>query len=249
VAAPSPFSVTLSPSPPTAIDGVWRGSELATATFDTKATGFSALDVELPGAGWPKGALTEVLQVQPGLHEWRLLLPALRGATAKEPVVLIGCPHLPNLPAISCHGVSTDAVLVVDAQRPADRLWAAEQALRCGQVGAVLTWLPKAQPEQLRRLQMASNLGGKALVFAFRPAACERESSPAPLRLRVEGLSRLGLEIHVVKRRGPSLDHPVRIPAPFPVVASLRKRLRMQPALHAVDCSISPPSIIQPVSA
>ncbi len=244
-ALPSPLSVALPPS----LDGLWRASELGTTACETRSTGFSALDIELPGAGWPKGALTEVLQAQPGLHEWRLLLPALRGLTAKAPAVLIGCPHLPNLPALSGHGIPSDAVLMVDARRPAERLWAAEQALRCGQVSVLMAWLPKAQPDQLRRLQLASHAGGGALVFAFRPAPSEHESSPAPLRLHIHGLSRLGLEVRIVKRRGPALHTPIRVPAPFPIVASLRKAAAVPQVPHAVDSSFPLSIADQPVPA
>ncbi len=232
-----------------ALDGVWRASELGTTPCETRSTGFSALDVELPGAGWPKGALTEILQSQPGIHEWRLLLPALRGMAYKVPAVLIGCPHLPNLPALSCHGIPPEALLMVDARRPAERLWAAEQALRCGQVSVVLAWLPKAQPEQLRRLQLASHAGGRALLFVFRPAGSEHESSPAPLRIRLQGLSRAGLEVRILKRRGPGLDHSIRVPAPFPVVASLRRTAAVPQSIHAVDSSFPRPIVTQHVLA
>ena len=205
-----------------ALDGLWRASELGTALVETRSTGFSALDVELPGAGWPQGTLTEILQAQPGLHEWRLLLPVLRVATAKSQAVLIGCPHLPNLPALAGRGIPAGSLLMVSSAAPADRLWAAEQALRCGEVGALLAWLPKARSDQLRRLHMASQSGSRPLVFVFRPAAAEHESSPAPLRVGVQGAGRQGLDIRLVKRRGPTLKTTLRIPAPFPAVAALR---------------------------
>jgi protein ImuA len=35
-----------------------------------------------------------------------------------------------------------------------ERLWATEQILQAGPVGAVLAWLPQARPEQIRRLQI-----------------------------------------------------------------------------------------------
>lgn len=227
--------------PATVLDGIWRASELGVASVATRSTGFAALDLELPGAGWPQGTLTEILQAQPGLHEWRLLLPALRMALSTSPAVLIGCPHLPNLPALAGRGIASAALLLINADTPAERLWAAEQALRCGEIGALLAWLPKARPDQLRRLQMASQTGSRPLVFAFRPAATEHESSPAPLRLHVQGAGRQGLEIRLVKRRGPSLDALLRIPAPFPHVAALRGIPIALPAMpvrvssHVVD--------------
>ena len=45
---------------------VWRADELATslagANSRVLASGHAALDAELPGGGWPVGALIEVLQ-------------------------------------------------------------------------------------------------------------------------------------------------------------------------------------------
>ena len=56
---------------------VWHAHALAAPSVQVQATGDAALDAQLPGGGWPVGAMTEVLQPQ-GVHsEWRLLLPAL----------------------------------------------------------------------------------------------------------------------------------------------------------------------------
>ena len=40
---------------------VWRGGALAPGPGRTVPTGFAALDRDLPGAVWPRGALTEIL--------------------------------------------------------------------------------------------------------------------------------------------------------------------------------------------
>jgi protein ImuA len=55
-------------------------------------TGHPALTAELPGGGWPAGALIELLAPQPGIGELRLLAPVLARAAGK-PVVLIQPPH------------------------------------------------------------------------------------------------------------------------------------------------------------
>ena len=56
---------------------VWRGDQLASAKVPTVASGFAPLDAELPGGGWARGALTEVLADGAGQGECSLLLPAL----------------------------------------------------------------------------------------------------------------------------------------------------------------------------
>ncbi len=212
------------------LSGVWRASELAATELRTCSTGHPVLDQELPGAGWPHGSLTEILQAQPGLHEWRLLLPALRRAVTSGPLVLIGSPHLPNLPALASLGIPAARLLLVEARTPAERLWSAEQVLRCRDLAALLVWLPQARPEQLRRLQLASQSSTSArsqpLVFALRPLAAQYESSPAPLRIslraaRPDGV-RHGLEVALLKRRGPALESPLQLHAELPAVVALR---------------------------
>lgn len=228
-------SLRVHSSPPPEVEGVWRGSTLAQQLQATISSGDAGLDHELPGQGWPLGQLTEILQAQPGLHEWRLLLPALRRAALNGPLVLIGSPHLPNLPALAGMGIPADKVLRIDARTPAERLWAAEQTLRCRELGALLAWLPQARSEQLRRLQLAGNVS-QALVFALRPIEAQHESSPAPLRLSVHAGDRQGLSVQILKRRGPVMDKSLSLAAALPVMAALRKeRTGIKDNDHAVD--------------
>jgi protein ImuB len=94
---------------------VWRGDELGAADTQVEATGHPALDAELPGGGWPVGAMTELLQDRPEAHVWPLLLPALARAVAMRggPVVLIGAPHEPFGPALAAGGLPPEALLWV----------------------------------------------------------------------------------------------------------------------------------------
>src|SRR5664279_2009144 len=84
-------------------DAVWRADALACAAGATLATGHPALDAQVPGGGWPVGALSEILQAHSGQHEWRLLLPALM-RVASGPVVLVGAPHVPFGPGLWAQG-------------------------------------------------------------------------------------------------------------------------------------------------
>jgi hypothetical protein len=65
-------------------------------------------------------------------------------------------------------------------------LWATREALQCADVQSVLAWLPDARSAHVRRLQIAAHAHHK-LLFVFRPLRAQHESSPAPLRLLVEG--------------------------------------------------------------
>jgi protein ImuA len=196
---------------PLSLPYVWRGEDLATEGA-VLLSGHAALDAQLPGGGWPVGSMVEVLQQRPGQHVWQLVLPALAQAIILQtgPVVLVGAPHEPFGPSLQAQGLPSERLLCVRAEKPAARLWAAEQALRCAEVAAVLAWLPQAKSAELRRLQMAAQQQGR-LLFVFRGLNARQDASPARLRLLVEGVDTLSL--HILKRRGPPIETPLSLPA------------------------------------
>lgn len=165
--------------------------------------------------------MTEVLQAQPGQHEWGLVAPALGTLQAASPsglVVLVGAPYCPFGPALGARQLNMQRLLSIGTAQndnPA-MLWATREALQCADVCAVLAWLPDARSAHLRRLQIAALTHNKVL-FVFRPLRAQQDSSPAPLRLKLQGIwqaesaSALNLQIEVFKRRGPLLAAPVLI--------------------------------------
>jgi protein ImuA len=178
---------------------VWRGRELAQAQERTLASGHAALDAQLPGGGWPLGCLVEVLQQEASRHVWQLAGPALAQAMAAggDPAVLVQPPYQPFGPSLRGQGIVPERLLCVQAGTPALRLWAAEQALRCADVCAVLAWLPQARAEDLHRLHLVAQSGTK-LLLVFRGLAARVQASPARLRLLVQGGE--ALEVQVLKR-------------------------------------------------
>lgn len=195
---------------------VWRGDRLVEAPVPGVPSGFATLDAHLPGGGWPRGALIEVLLDGVGLGELSLLLPTL--ARVKEEggwTLLVAPPHEPHAPAWIAAGVDLARLAVVSPARPADTLWATEQALLSGAPDAVLSWTEQVDPRQLRRLQVAA-ADGSALAFLFRPARAAQESSVAPLRLRLSSGREGTLTIHILKRRGPPLAAPLHLILPRP---------------------------------
>lgn len=209
---------------PVHLQGVWLGHQLcdAHASAPTQPTGHSALDAQLPGGGWPIGALTEVLQPNPSRHAWQLLQPALAQATAARQgaVVLVAPPFEPFAPALQAAGLPPARLCKVKPGAAATgkaataALWAAEQALRCRDVLAVVAWLPQALPEQLRRLHLAAAQMGQ-LLWVFRPAGVRQQASPAPLRLWVQDdvTQPMAMQVQVLKRKGPPLAQPLVLPA------------------------------------
>ena len=207
---------------------LWRASQVGGGRLRCTASGFALLDEQLPGGGWPHGELTELLLAQPGIGELRLLAPALR-AIAPRCVMLFEPPARLSAWGLAQQGLDSRHWLVVTARQGpgqdpgqgpasplpvADLLWALEQALRSGQVGAVLAWLPqRLRADALRRLQLAAQ-AHDGPVFLLRDTALHRHPSAAPLRLllRPQGVDGLGLQI--LKRRGPPLDQGLALALP-----------------------------------
>ncbi len=117
----------------------------------------------------------------------------------------------------------------------ADLLWALEQALKSGQVGAVLAWLPlNLRADALRRLQLAAQAQAGP-VFLFRDALARSRPSPAPLRLLLQPAGADALGLRLLKRRGPLLAQPLRLQLPpvLPDLPHLRGALQARLPTHA----------------
>lgn len=184
--------------------GVWRGGEGAAAPGI--GTGHAALDALLPGGGWPRAGLTELLSEAPGIGALSLVLPALATLSREARwLVWVAPPYIPYSPALEAHGVDLDRVLIVDLpgevrDRGREHLWAGEQALRFPDCGAALLWLGDVGDLHLRRLQLAAE-AGRTWGLVFRPRRHAVQPSPAPLRLGLEP-RREQLTVEVLKARG-----------------------------------------------
>lgn len=187
-------------------------------------TGFSLLDAQLPGGGWPQGALTEILCDQQGFGEVSLLLPALLGDaevvqkvvqkvpskaakkvlnnTLKTPYLWVSPPYLPYAPGLSQAGLNMQALTIIDAPRTEDALWAGEQALASGAYRRVCMWLRASVADtSLRRLHYAAGVGG-AHCWLMRPLQAATQPSPAPLRITLQALADGTMRVHLLKLRG-----------------------------------------------
>jgi protein ImuA len=195
--------VRSAPLPPQVESALWRGSELGSPITTTLSTGFPALDAELPGGGWPCQSLTEILQPQPAVAEWRLLAPAMRAVVARGgQIVIVGPPRLPHLPGLRLAGLDERQLVWIQAETPAERLWTTEQVVKANASGMLVAWLPQARQEQIRRLQVcAGTCDGP--VFLCRPVQAEHEPSAAPLRLQLRFGLDWQLQVQILKRKGP----------------------------------------------
>ena len=231
-----PFSA---PSMPVLPDAVWRGDQMGAARSATTASGFQALDRELPNGGWPASVLIELLLEQPGVGELRLLAPTLSRITkAGKTVILLAPPHLPFAAALAELDLDLEKVILIEADKPTDRIWAVEQALKSASFGARLCWLPQARADHLRRLQLAA-AGGEGLSFVFRPLAEQNQSSPAPLRIVCQPAPAGRLSVEIIKRRGPVHLQPIMLPlsVPHPLVKPLGRAM-IRPAFNSPSYAV-----------
>ncbi len=176
---------------------LWRGQGTAPRS-DALSTGFDALDGVLPGGGWPRAALSEILFPADGVGELRLLLPALAALSREgRPIILIAPPYLPFPAAWITAGVDLRFLQIVQAGE-SDALWAAEQCLRSAACAAVLCWPRHADMATLRRLQLAAETG-QTIGFLLRPSAATAQASMAAVRI---GIETGPMRLRVLKCRG-----------------------------------------------
>jgi len=195
---------------------LWRATQMPHFGGHTVSTGSAVLDAQLPGNGWPQGALIDILLQTVGIGEMRLLAPALK-TVANRPLMMLNPPHVPNQQAFLHWGLPIDHISLIRTDKAADTLWAAEQILRAGTCGALLVWADKIRNENLRRLQVAAGTS-TTLLFVLQPIYSQIQASPATLRLVLRPALD-GVEVDIIKRRGPTLEHPLIVPVgPSPIL-------------------------------
>lgn len=187
---------------------VWRGHNQAHAPTGL-SSGYEALDRHLPGGGWPKNSLTEILVEHYGIGELRLLMPALAALSAEdysadynEPgwIAWVSPPFQPYPPALQQWGIDLSRVLIVRPRDDSEMLWSAEQALSSGTCAAVLLWSDKLDDQAGRRLQLAAEKGN-SWAIAFRPPSARSQPSAAALRIELLA-SGEGTRVSILKSRG-----------------------------------------------
>ena len=217
------------PAPESLHPALWYGHQLGRTSAAAVASGFDGLDAQLPGCGWPRRALTELLLPHPGIGEIRLLAPCLAAAQRDGRLVMLFDPPAQLSAAAWMQlGLAMEQLLVVHTRTRvvpgSDSLWACEQALKSGRVGALIAWLPpRLRAERLRRLQLAAQ-GHDGAAFVLREMAAAPRPSAAPLRLALRAGGPDRLVLRVLKRRGPPLEAPIALDLPAVLSETARQR-------------------------
>jgi protein ImuA len=178
---------------------LWRGRGAAAPAG--WPTGFAALDAALPGGGWPRRGLVEVITHGAGHGELTLWAPLLRELSQHDSArccAFIAPPFELFAPAWRNVGMRLDRLLVARAAEP---LWALEQSLLSGVCVIGFAWAGAGiSMVSLRRLTLAAEQGA-ALGVLIRPPRAMHEHTAATLRLGVTR-TRSGVSIDLMKGRG-----------------------------------------------
>ena len=181
---------------------IWQGQQPAHTSQPAESTGYQALDNQLGGLGWPRGALSECLLDTPGIGELHLLLPLMQRLThSGKTVFWLNPPHTPYAPALVREGVDLDQVVVIHTKDSGDFLWTLENCLRSPVTGLVMAWPGKLALRDVRRLQLAAEAGSNVCVL-FRERCHAAQNSPAALRLELQPDANQCLQVQILKRRG-----------------------------------------------
>jgi hypothetical protein len=177
---------------------LWRGRGAALQAG--VPTGFAALDAALPGGGWPRRGLVEILTAGSGCSELALWAPRVTHLTTSEAArwcVFVTPPFEPFAPAWHARGARLDRLLVVQA---AQSLWALEQCLLSGACGIGFAWVRQAGMTELRRLTLAAERGA-SLGVLIRPLQAATLHTTAVLRMAITRTA-THLRLQLLKGRG-----------------------------------------------
>jgi protein ImuA len=161
------------------------------------------IDRALPGGtGLARAAIHEVLATGPGAAAGfcALLLGRAARPMSLDPMASTSCGSLLWIAAdpdawpagLAQFGISPADLVLVQARRPVDGLWAMEEALRCPAVAGALLMLTELDLTSARRLQLAAETGG-ALGLLLRPDDGRAAGATAALtRWRVSSMCGTG---------------------------------------------------------
>lgn len=177
------------------------------------STGYEALDQALLNGGWPNKSLVEICQN--GFQgEWPLFCPVLKSLEGL--IILVNPPARPFCQAFLKADIDLERVLIVSTPDQSAFIATFVELARAS-VSVVMAWEPKTglTYTEVRKCFLASQEGG-GLYFLFRPAAMQKQNSPASLRAFVQLIGE-GLEITPFKQKGHLLTQqprPVILPLP-----------------------------------
>lgn len=172
-----------------------KGASLVTAT------GVAQLDELLPGGGWPKGGLVEIIVPRGCTDATALVLPALaRLSRQGRWLAMVTPPHAARSAVFTARGINASRLMQVNPHPGRSGLWTVESMLSSGDCSAVLAWPVCATGLMDKRLQKAA-VAGRALCVLFRYGCVPAHNSGVDIRLKLE-TSETGRAVYLINSPG-----------------------------------------------
>ena len=177
----------------------------APSTSLVTPTGVAGLDAILPGGGWPKSGLVEIIVPDEYTDAAFLVMPALvRLSRQGRWVAMVSPPCQTRARLFTDADINPARVLQVNPHPGRSALWTAESMLQSGTCGAVLAW-PNCNTELMdKRLQKAA-AKGKALGILIRYEGLSIPPSGVDVRLKL-AVYAAGKAVYQVDSQGEMLS-------------------------------------------
>ena len=182
----------------------WEQSSLSGSSLVT-TTGLAVLDDMLPGGGWPKSGLVEIIRPDAYCHALSLLRPALRRLSQQGRWITMVNPTYPARAGLFTESaINHDRVLQVNPHPGRSALWTAESMLYSGDCCVVMAW-PNCRTELMGKRLQKSAAHGKALGILFSYEGLEMQPSGVATRLKLE-IDSEGRAVYLLNSRGEILS-------------------------------------------
>jgi protein ImuA len=153
---------------------------------DRISSGCSAMDRCLPGGGYARGSMLELLRSHSGSGVTSIALMIARQAVVEGKYLVLVDPQRQFYPpAMMSLGIPMDRVIALQPSNHADAIWGLAQVLRCTAVGAVIAEVGTFEDRVARKLQLAAEQGGGLGIFIRDANAARAQPSWADVQWRV----------------------------------------------------------------
>ncbi|HAJ91686.1 MAG TPA: hypothetical protein DCO71_03540 [Gammaproteobacteria bacterium] len=186
----------------------WEKNTLPSSSLATSlvtATGIDGLDGVLPGGGWPKGGLVEIIVPDEYTDALSLVMPALVQLSWQGRwIAMVAPPCQTRARLFTDADLNPARVLQVNPHPGRSALWTAESMLQSGNCSVVLAW-PNCNTELMdRRLQKAA-ANGTALGILIRYEGLSVPPSGVDVRLKLD-VGAEGRVVYLVDNQGETLS-------------------------------------------
>jgi len=182
----------------------WERNTMPSTSLVTPS-GNGGLDGLLPGGGWPKAGLVELIVPDEYTDAVSLVMPALGRLSRQGRWIAMVSPPCPTRARLFTDAdINPDRVLQVNPHPGRSALWTAESMLQSGTCSVVLAW-PNCNTELMdKRLQNAA-ASGKALGVLIRYEGLSIPPSGVDVRLRLE-VGAEGSVVYLLDGQGETLS-------------------------------------------